>query len=203
MTNAGNRKESRSTTTSDEDDGVDELAEIARLRRERDVARERTVKRNANEGETTRRESKQKDSEQKARLKTYTAPKEVYEGGARGDGSEEEDEDDGELGFASSRKIVDRESEYSKRRFNRTLSPTRKGEVGFVNASEGEGEGEGDEASANARRPAEGLGYARSERDREKDERTTDELECARVGWWGRTLVRRAREGSRARAREG
>ena len=60
-------------------------------------------------------------SRRRAPLTSFTAPKAIME-----DLPVAEHEDDTvQEQFGGSRKIVDRESDYSKRRFNRTLSPTR------------------------------------------------------------------------------
>lgn len=59
----------------------------------------------------------------KAPLKSYGAPKEFLEEGPL-DAEEDEDlESDEALGFGKSKKVIDRESAYSKRRFKRELSP--------------------------------------------------------------------------------
>ena len=57
----------------------------------------------------------------KAALQSFTAPKALLEDLPRG----EVEDDEGLEQFGGSRRIVDRESDYSKRRFNRKLSPTR------------------------------------------------------------------------------
>ena len=67
----------------------------------------------------------------KAPLRAYTAPKDALAGGPVDAGSDEDFESDEALGFGKSKKIIDRESDYAKRRFNRALSPGREtGEVG-------------------------------------------------------------------------
>jgi hypothetical protein len=58
----------------------------------------------------------------KAELKNFTAPKDLMEDLPRGD---VEPEDDVAGAFGKGDRITDRESDYSKRRLNRALSPTR------------------------------------------------------------------------------
>eukprot|EP00890_Picochlorum_soloecismus_P004656 jgi/Picsp_1/5191/NSC_02554-R1_protein len=74
--------------------------------------------------ETTYEEEDEMEHERERRvsskLASYTAPAEIME--------DVPVEDDGNVqgSFGTSRRIVDRESDYSKRRLNRTLSPTRR-----------------------------------------------------------------------------
>lgn len=130
-------------TRGDDREGEDEEAareEIARLQRERAEAKDaeaRAKKRRGNEGEddggssaknrdgdVKRAGASTKAGTSKAPLRAYTAPKDFMEPGFDADEGEDLESDEA-LGFGKSRKIIDRESDYSKRRFKRQLSPGR------------------------------------------------------------------------------
>ena len=74
----------------------------------------------------------------RAKMASYTAPKELLEAGgtARGEG----DEDGGGDGFRKPSRVIDREDDYRKRRLARALSPARNDAFAAVSFREGEGE---------------------------------------------------------------
>lgn len=130
-------------TRGDDREGEDEEAareEIARLQRERAEAKDaeaRAKKRRGNEseddggssaknrdGDVKRAGASTKAGTSKAPLRAYTAPKDFMGPGFDADEGEDLESDEA-LGFGKSRKIIDRESDYSKRRFKRQLSPGR------------------------------------------------------------------------------
>ena len=98
----------------DEDDDAEDGDGASGRRRGRDGAREMATKTSGSVPENVK----------KAPLRAYTAPKDLSS--VPEDAASDEDlESDEALGFGKSKKIIDRESDYAKRRFNRALSPGR------------------------------------------------------------------------------
>jgi len=98
----------------DEDDDADDDDGASGQRRGRDGARAMAMKTSGSVPENVK----------KAPLRAYTAPKDLSS--VPEDAASDEDlESDEALGFGKSKKIIDRESDYAKRRFNRALSPGR------------------------------------------------------------------------------
>ncbi|KAF9986669.1 Splicing factor 3B subunit 1 [Modicella reniformis] len=99
-------------------------------------------------------ELSKKMSQQSKRLASYTAPKEAFAHLASVDG----DDTDPFAGRVESKRIVDREDDYSKRRFNRVLSPSRQDPFAKGN----------DAAGSEARSYAEVLKEAELEREQQR-----------------------------------
>ena len=83
-------------------------------------------------GRTSTRSTRGGTSTAKAPLRAYAPSKDVLEGAPLDAEDDEDLESDEALGFGKSRRVIDRESDYSKRRLKRKLSPGRDGKVRAV-----------------------------------------------------------------------
>jgi hypothetical protein len=118
-----------------------EAAEIARLQAERlATTRDGGATEDAREGarghdgreRASTRSTRAGTTTAKAPLRAYAPSKDVLEGAPLDAEDDEDLESDEALGFGKSRRVIDRESDYSKRRFKRKLSPGRDGKVRAV-----------------------------------------------------------------------
>ena len=136
---SASRRATRANDAEGDDEGDDDDArEIARLQRERRALDDATTtSRDARKGDDALDDERNDAREATTRAtRTVKAPPRAYAptaetlAGAPLDAEEDEDlESDEALGFGKSRRVIDRESDYSKRRFKRRLSPGKKGEV--------------------------------------------------------------------------
>ena len=136
---SASRRATRANDAEGDAEGDDDDArEIARLQRERRALDDATTtSRDARKGDDALDDERNDAREATTRAtRTVKAPPRAYAptaetlAGAPLDAEEDEDlESDEALGFGKSRRVIDRESDYSKRRFKRRLSPGKKGEV--------------------------------------------------------------------------
>jgi splicing factor 3B subunit 1 len=142
---SASRRATRANDAEGDAEGDDDDArEIARLQRERRALDDATTtSRDARKGDDALDDERNDAREATTRAtRTVKAPPRAYAptaetlAGAPLDAEEDEDlESDEALGFGKSRRVIDRESDYSKRRFKRRLSPG-KGGAGEVREDE-------------------------------------------------------------------